>query len=125
MASWTQHLPLYAVRIHSHLGAMALSAFPALVPQHHLIPRFGSKPLIASRMLAASGGIVWLAQLGPHTGHAAGVLGPLILARIGLGMVIAPAINTGTFGVAPQDAEVASATVTVGRCLAARSAPPC
>ncbi len=35
MASWTQHLPLYAVRIHGHLGAMALSAFPALVPQHH------------------------------------------------------------------------------------------
>ena len=29
-------------------------------------------------------------------------------------MVIAPSINTGTFGVAPQDAGVASATVTVG-----------
>src|SRR5258708_12812968 len=106
MASWTQHLPLYAVRIHSHLGAMALSAFPALVPQHHLIPRFGSKPLIASRMLAASGGIVWLAQLGPHTGHAAGVLGPLILARIGLGMVIAPTINPPTFRIAPQTPQV-------------------
>jgi hypothetical protein len=45
------------------------------------------------------------------------VLGPLILAGIGLGMVIAPAINTGTFGVAPQDAGVASATVTVGQML--------
>ena len=32
-------------------------------------------------------------------------------------MVIAPAINTGTFGVAPQDAGVASATVTVGQML--------
>jgi hypothetical protein len=31
--------------------------------------------------------------------------------------VIAPAINTGTFGVAPQDAGVASATVTVGQML--------
>jgi EmrB/QacA subfamily drug resistance transporter len=82
-----------------------------------LMPRFGPRPLIASGMLAASGGTAWLAQLGPHTAYAAGVLGPLILAGIGVGMVIAPAINTGTFGVAPQDAGVASATVTVGQML--------
>ena len=62
---------------------------------------------------------VWLARLGLHTGYAAGVLGPLILAGIGLGLVIAPVINTGTFGVAPQDAGVASATVTVGQQLGA------
>ena len=80
-----------------------------------LMPRFGPKPLIASGMLAASGGTAWLAQLGQHTGYATGVLGPLILAGIGLGLVIAPVINTGTFSVAPQDAGVASATVTVGQ----------
>jgi len=82
-----------------------------------LMPRFGPKPLVASGMLAASGGAAWLAQLGPHTAYATGVLGPLILAGTGLGMVIAPVINTGTFGVAPQDAGVASATVTVGQML--------
>ena len=70
-------------------------------------------------MLAAAGAMVWLAQLGPHTAYAAGVLGPTILAGIGVGMVIAPVINTGTFGVAPQDAGVASATVTVGQQLGA------
>jgi EmrB/QacA subfamily drug resistance transporter len=82
-----------------------------------LMPRFGPKPLVASGMLAASGGTAWLAQLGSHTGYAAGLLGPLILAGIGVGMVIAPVINTGTFGVAPQDAGIASATVTVGQML--------
>src|SRR2546430_1115363 len=82
-----------------------------------LMPRCGPRPLIASGMLAAAGGTAWLAQLGPHTGYATGVLGPLILAGAGVGMVIAPAINTGTFGVAPQDAGVASATVTVGQML--------
>src|SRR6202020_2103478 len=56
---------------------------------------------------------------GPHTAYAAGVLGPTILAGIGVGTVIAPVINTGTFGVAPQDAGVASATVTVGQQLGA------
>ena len=83
------------------------------------MPRIGPRPLVASGMLAAAGGAVWLAQLGPHTGYAAGVLGPIILAGVGMGMVIAPAINTGTFGVAPQDAGVASATVTVGQQLGA------
>ena len=70
-------------------------------------------------MLAASGGTVWLAQLGSHTGYPAGVLGPLILVGVGLGIVIPPVINTGVFGVAPQDAGVASATVTVGQQLGA------
>jgi hypothetical protein len=83
------------------------------------MPRVGPKPLVASGMLAAAGGAVWLAQLGPHSGYAADVLGPMILAGIGLGMVIAPVINTGTFGVAPQDAGEASATVTVGQQLGA------
>jgi hypothetical protein len=32
-------------------------------------------------------------------------------------MVITPPINTGTFGVAPQDAGVAAAAVTVGELL--------
>ena len=82
-----------------------------------LMPRFGPKPLVAFGMLSASGGTAWLAQLGAHTGYAAGVLGPMILAGVGMGMIIAPAINTGTFGVAPQDAGVASATVTVGQML--------
>jgi hypothetical protein len=84
-----------------------------------LMPRFGPRPLVGFGMLAAAGGVAWLAQLGPHTAYAAGVLGPIILAGIGVGLVIAPVINTGTFGVAPQDAGVASATVTVGQQLGA------
>ena len=84
-----------------------------------LMPRVGPKPLVAFGMLAAAGAMVWLAQLGQHTGYAAGVLGPIILIGIGLGLVIAPSISTGTFGVAREDAGVASATVTVGQQLGA------
>jgi EmrB/QacA subfamily drug resistance transporter len=84
-----------------------------------LMPRTGPRPLVVIGMLAAAGGTAWLAHLGPHTGYAAGVLGPILLAGIGVGLVIAPVINTGTFGVAPQEAGVASATVTVGQQLGA------
>jgi EmrB/QacA subfamily drug resistance transporter len=84
-----------------------------------LMPRFGPKPLVPAGMLVGAGAMVWFAQLGAHTAYLDGVLGPLVLTGIGLGMVIAPSINTGTFGVAPRDAGVASATVTVGQQLGA------
>jgi hypothetical protein len=84
-----------------------------------LMPRIGPKPLVATGFVVAAGAMTWFAQLGPHTAYVDGVLGPLILTGAGLGMVIAPSINTGTFGVAPRDAGVASATVTVGQQLGA------
>ena len=84
-----------------------------------LMPRIGPKPLVPAGMLVGAGAMVWFAQLGVHTAYADGVLGPVFMTGIGLGLVIAPSINTGTFGVAPQDAGVASATVTVGQQLGA------
>src|SRR5256714_6825703 len=80
-----------------------------------LMPRIGPKPLVATGFVVAAGAMTWFAQLGPHTGYVDGVLGPVILTGAGLGMVIAPSINTGTFGVAPRDAGVASATRTLGQ----------
>ena len=65
-----------------------------------LMPRIGPKSLVTTGMLVAAGAMTWFAHLGAHTAYVDGVLGPLILTGIGLGMVIAPSINTGTFGVA-------------------------
>ena len=96
-------------------GSALASNFSTIV----LMPRVGPRPLVASGMVAAAGGAAWLAQLGPRTGYATGVLGALIVTALGLGLVIAPSINTGTFGVDPRDAGVASATVTVGQQLGA------
>jgi EmrB/QacA subfamily drug resistance transporter len=84
-----------------------------------LLPRVGPRPLVPAGLALAAGATAWLAQLGPQTGYAEGVLGPLVLIGLGLGSVIAPSLNTGTYGVAPQDAGEASATVTVGQQLGA------
>jgi EmrB/QacA subfamily drug resistance transporter len=100
-------------------------AFSANMSTIVLMPRVGPKPLVAVGMLVAAGAMTWFAQLGVHTAYAAGVLGPLILTGVGLGMVIAPSINTGTFGVEPRDAGVASASVTVASSSAPRSGPRC
>jgi EmrB/QacA subfamily drug resistance transporter len=98
------------------VGGIAVAANVSTIV---LMPRIGPKPLVVAGMLAGAGAMVWFAQLGAHTAYVDGVLGPLILTGAGLGLVIAPSINTGTYGVAPQDAGVASATVTVGQQLGA------
>jgi EmrB/QacA subfamily drug resistance transporter len=98
------------------VGGIAIAANLSTIV---LMPRVGPKPLVPTGMLIGAGAMVWFAQLGTHTSYVAGVLGPIIMTGVGLGMVIAPSINTGTFGVAPQDAGVASATVTVGQQLGA------
>ena len=84
-----------------------------------LMPRFGPKPLVPAGMLVGAAAMAWLTRIGPGTSYASGVVGPLILVGVGFGMIIAPSINTGTFGVAPRDAGIASATVTVGQQLGA------
>jgi hypothetical protein len=47
--------------------------------------------------------------------RASAVLGPLMVAGLGFGFTVAPSMNTGTAGVAPQDAGVASATLNTGQ----------
>jgi EmrB/QacA subfamily drug resistance transporter len=80
-----------------------------------LLPRLGPKPLVTAGMVLAAGGLVWLTRIGAHSGYAEAVLGPLMVAGLGLGFTIAPSMNTGTYGVAPQDAGVASATLNTGQ----------
>jgi EmrB/QacA subfamily drug resistance transporter len=80
-----------------------------------LLPRFGPKPLVTAGMLLAAGSLVWLTGIGVHSSYAAAVLGPLMLAGLGFGFTIAPSMNTGTFGVAPQDTGVASASLNTGQ----------
>ncbi len=48
-------------------GSAVASNLAAIV----LMPRVGPRPLVAPGMLVAAGAMVWLAQLGPHTGSKA------------------------------------------------------
>ncbi len=80
-----------------------------------LLPRIGPRFLVASGMLAAAAGLAWLTRIGAHSSYMTDVLPPLLLAAAGLGLVMSPSMNTGTAGVAPSDAGVASAVVNTGQ----------
>ena len=82
-----------------------------------LMPRTGPRPLTPTGMLLAAGGLAWLTGIGVHSSYATAVLPPLLVIGLALGLVFAPVFNTGTFGVAPSDAGVASATVNTGQQL--------
>jgi EmrB/QacA subfamily drug resistance transporter len=80
-----------------------------------LLPRLGPRPLVTGGLLLAAGSLVWLTRIGVHSSYASAVLGPLMAAGLGFGFTIAPSMNTGTFGVAPQDVGVVSATLNTGQ----------
>jgi EmrB/QacA subfamily drug resistance transporter len=82
-----------------------------------LMPRIGPKPIVASGLVLAAAGMTWLTRIGPHSGYATDILGPIIVTGLGMGLVFSTAFNTGTYGVRPQDTGVASASVNTGQQL--------
>ncbi|KAK1185095.1 MFS transporter [Streptomyces sp. NBS 14/10] len=76
-----------------------------------LIPRLGPKPVVPLGMGLAAAGMAWLTALDLDSGYAADILPPLIVAGLGLGLVMAPAMSLATSGVAAEDSGVASAAV--------------
>jgi EmrB/QacA subfamily drug resistance transporter len=80
-----------------------------------LMPRTGPKPLVALGMLIAAGGLAWMTTLGLHSHYAAHILPQLLVTGVGIGLLMAPAMNAATLGVATEDAGVASATVNTAQ----------
>jgi EmrB/QacA subfamily drug resistance transporter len=99
------------------LPAIGMVMIMAQVSNIVLMPRIGPKPLIGFGMLIAAVGMAWLTRIGVHTTYVGSVLGPLMVSGAGIGLSMPPSMNTGTFGVAPRDAGVASATLNVGQQL--------
>jgi hypothetical protein len=60
-------------------------------------------------------GMVLLTGIGLHSTYAADVLPGLVVLGLGIGLVMAPAMNTATAGVRPSDAGVASAMVNTAQ----------
>jgi EmrB/QacA subfamily drug resistance transporter len=99
------------------LPIVALSGVMATVGNTKLMPRFGPKPMVIAGMLLNAAGMVWLTRIGAHSGYASSLLGPLVVTGAGMGLIFGMVAATGTFGVAPRDAGVASASINTGQQL--------
>jgi EmrB/QacA subfamily drug resistance transporter len=99
------------------LPTIAMVMLFAQISNIVLMPRIGPKLLVGLGMLVAAAGMAWLTRLGVHSDYGSTIVGPMLVAGAGIGLSMPPSMNTGTFGVDPQDAGVASATLNVGQQL--------
>ncbi|MFG3009523.1 MFS transporter [Streptomyces cinerochromogenes] len=76
-----------------------------------LLPRLGPKVVIPLGFAIATAGMAWLTGIGLGSSYLGAVLPQLIVIGVGLGLVMPPAMQLATGGVAAEDAGVASATV--------------
>ncbi|MFD6874390.1 MULTISPECIES: MFS transporter [unclassified Streptomyces] len=76
-----------------------------------LMPRVGPKIVIPLGMALLGVGMIWFTRLELDSTYASGILPPLIVLGLGLGMVYAPAIDLATYRVHEDDSGVASAAV--------------
>jgi len=82
-----------------------------------LLPRIGPKPLVGGAFLLLAVAQFWLTHIGLRSDYVGTILGPLLITGVGMGFMFSTAMNTGTYGVPPRDAGVASATVNTGQQL--------
>jgi len=99
------------------LPMVASIAVAANVSNIVLMPKIGPKPIVIAAFLLLAGAQVWLTRIGVHGDYPGDILGPLIVTGTGMGFMFSTALNAGTYGVAPYDAGVASASVNTGQQL--------
>jgi EmrB/QacA subfamily drug resistance transporter len=80
-----------------------------------LVPRIGARPLIIMGSALASGGMFWMSRLNEHSTYAGGLLGPMLLAALGLGLIFVPMSLVSLVRVPNEDTGVASSLFNVGQ----------
>ena len=97
------------------LPMVVLTAGASNVGNIVVMPKVGPRPLIAVGLALNAGGMAWLTRIGPDSGYWTAMLGPTMVIGLGMGLVYAAALRTGTSGVEPRDAGVASASISTGQ----------
>ncbi|MSW83645.1 MAG: MFS transporter [Actinobacteria bacterium] len=78
-----------------------------------LLRRVGPRPLITTGLLLGMVAMVIFAQADAQSSFWGLILPGLIVVGVGMGLIFGPGLATATYGVAPTDAGVASATANV------------
>ena len=87
----------------------------ATAASSQLVSRIGARPLMIARSAAGTGGMFWLSRVTEHSHYVSGLLGPMLLTAVGLGLIFAPLLLVSLTKVANNDTGVASSLVNVGQ----------
>ena len=97
------YLPMVAI-------IMAMAGLSA-----QLVPRIGARPLLIVASVIAVGGVFWLSRITEHSTYAGGLLGPMLVAGAGFGLLFMPATLVALSKVEDKDAGLASSLPNVGQ----------
>ena len=76
-----------------------------------LVTRVGFKQVLAAGMAFIAAGLVWFTQISVHGSFASDILGPSLLAAVGLGFAFVPTTIAAVSGVGERDAGLASGLI--------------
>ena len=77
------------------------------------LPRVGPRRLMTTGALLAATGLAWLSQVSVDSGYLDGILGPMLLFGLGMGLLFVPLTIVAVSGVAPHEAGAASSLLNV------------
>jgi EmrB/QacA subfamily drug resistance transporter len=80
-----------------------------------LVTRIGFKITLIAGMLLITAGLVWFAQVPPHGSYVSDLLGPMLLAAVGLGFAFVPVTIAAVTGIRPDQAGLASGLVNTSQ----------
>ncbi|HEX5303909.1 MAG TPA: MFS transporter [Streptosporangiaceae bacterium] len=80
-----------------------------------LINRIGARPLMIAGTAIAAGGMFWLSRITEHSQYASGLLGPMMVTALGMGLTFVPLSLVALTKVSDNDAGVASSLLNTGQ----------
>jgi EmrB/QacA subfamily drug resistance transporter len=80
-----------------------------------LVARVGARPLLLAGTTVTAGGLYWLSRLTEHGSYAGGVLGPMLVIAIGLGLLFMPVTLVAMARVADQESGIAASLRNTGQ----------
>ncbi len=80
-----------------------------------LVTRVGFKPVLVGGLTLIAGGLLWFSRVSPHGSFGSDVLGPSVVAALGLGFSFVPVTIAAVTGTRPQEAGLASGLVNTAQ----------
>jgi hypothetical protein len=80
-----------------------------------LINRIGARPLRIAGTAIATGGLFWLSRITESSHYASGLLGPMMVTALGMGLTFVPLSLVALTRVSDNDAGVASSLLNTGQ----------
>jgi EmrB/QacA subfamily drug resistance transporter len=94
---------------------LAVSIIIAAGVASQLVTRVGFRPVLATGMLLISGGLLWFGQISADGTYLSDLIGPMLLAAIGLGFSFVPQTIAAVSGVAEREAGLASGLINTSQ----------